>query len=1252
MDEDALTNEELARALLQYVREKEIKKDLLYKKINNIYNNKNILNNYIDINYEKYNYYKNSDGEKWSNDERTRVSSSVSSTLQQAEAITSFIENTSSILDIGSPSFLRRNERVILESIKRNINSIVFAYEITDNVKLVAIEEAKKQGYVFRANTPNFMLHNTDLIKLSIQKDISTIDLVPDDAWTEELATFAYQNALKSGYVISQNSPGFLRSNIEIIKQSLKLDCNSGIHVIWKAIEPENMVAIEKYIVENDLDFVIDFHTPINFRRNINICIKSAKVSPNSINYADWNYLNNNPEGLEKIFDILIEQKYVLSDASPEFLRNNTLICLNSIKNDIYSARFFSKTLTYWLEEDLEQFPVEEENDRIIVGKISEIRHYLMKNGYYSFEQILKFPSSLLKDEKVLDYYLEQMGVSREVTDENGKLYYERVKNFIVSSLTTPLKISDVRKIFQIVAVKKWENYRRENNDYYTNIFNRICDSLEKNNNFIVALNELKFLVKIDDVLDERKYALFNAFIEYHQIYHNTHIDNKLELLQMKRDEISRNAALFISKSKEDFISEKIREFDELFKQFFIIRIDNPIVKKKVVEIKQREMLRELFNKHDADLTEKIESIINKYLAYNFHSSINKDKLPQILELFVSEVINKNVSSVDDILLSSKPIRFDEYEIYEKVLKLINRLNNHNISFDGQEVDKYRNLITFDGGKYVYSGAGFDDNELVQIAGYKDLKYVFGKVKSEIIQIAKSIDNFNNLTQDDIKTVIGECPFTDEYYKFDFNVFNRSFINVFSDYVNSFEDRKIILDDTNYELVCDLVINNGLLQLAMINGLGMGDSQNSSFFGVADTHFTEIKSFVSDKELCDVIESLPNLTELMSKGEFTLENLDRLLDLKNMLKYADSKQISMLGKDVIKKIYSNNGFTSSSQSERISVACDLANAMLSRCESTVPYINGSVGNYMYSMYDSTDETLLTAGLDTNACFRCCGNDNDFLHYCALDKNGFVIKLTDSEGNFIGRASGFRNGNGVYINQLRTVYDKKSSAYISEKASIISAFEKACSDIVEISQNNSNEENKIDFVVVTRSYTLDGTKSNVNTMTTDKIGGSPMENQSDDWKRFVSSTKNLRESKILGKFNTDFGNYSIVCIKSAIGNLTPDEIKKGDVPAVYKRTRKQINIVESSEISEQYINRVRAHYSYQSGESFNYTKIPKNCKTVIGDNWYIVFNEQCILDGCYLPSDKFAEEEFCSFMQQLGMDEQSFESNVSGLKTKI
>lgn len=558
MIKDHLTDEELARALKEYLKQNEHKNDYSYREINNLLEFDYKLNNEIDIINADYEYkleFIDNDDSKFYDYRDDSIALYGDSFLQQEEIRASFFENSSSVLNSRSPKFLRLDELVILESIKRNVNSIAFAFLINDNIQLCAIEEAKKQGYI-----------------------------------------------------LTNDSPSFLKKHMEIIKQSLKLDPNSAIYIDWKAMKKEDIVALEKYVIEHDLDFAICSHTPINYKRNLNICIKSAKCDPDSLIYVDWKYFTGLPQELNKLLYSLIEQKYVLRQNSPEILKNCIGLCLNSIKIDINSAKFFSPTLTYWISRDLEQFHVGNKNsdEESIKDDIVKIRHYLLEHEYYSSENFFKFSSALLKDEIVLDYYLKQLGISNEGIDGQTNVYYERIKSFVTSSLLTPLKISDVKKVFQMVALKKWEEYRRQHRDYYANIFNRICDSLEKNNNFIDALNELRFLIKVEDVLDEKKYALFTAFIEYHQIYHNSRITDKIELLQLKRDEISKNAALFISKSKESFLSEKIAEFDQLFKQFFIIRIDNPIVKKKVVEVKQREMLKKMFREHDKSLVEKI----------------------------------------------------------------------------------------------------------------------------------------------------------------------------------------------------------------------------------------------------------------------------------------------------------------------------------------------------------------------------------------------------------------------------------------------------------------------------------------------------------------------------------------------------------------------------------------------------------------------------------------------------------------------
>ena len=117
------------------------------------------------------------------------------------------------------------------------------------------------------------------------------------------------------------------------------------------------------------------------------------------------------------------------------------------------------------------------------------------------------------------------------------------------------------------------------------------------------------------------------------------------------------------------------------------------------------------------------------------------------------------------------------------------------------------------------------------------------------------------------------------------------------------------------------------------------------------------------------------------------------------------------------------------------------------------------------------------------------------------------------------------------------------------------------------------------------------------------------------------------------------------MKSAVGDLTPDKIKKGDVPALYMRARKQINAEKPNESIEINVNRIRAMYSHQTGKKFEYIKIPQDCKIVNGDNWYAIIRNQGIIDSCYLPNDEFAQQEFNTIMQRLMASKQHTEETV-------
>ena len=358
-----------------------------------------------------------------------------------------------------------------------------------------------------------------------------------------------------------------------------------------------------------------------------------------------------------------------------------------------------------------------------------------------------------------------------------------------------------------------------------------------------------------------------------------------------------------------------------------------------------------------------------------------------------------------------------------------------------------------------------------------------------------------------------------------------------------------------------------------------------------------------------------------------------------------------MGKEVVEKLYKFKEYTNEDAEEIVSIAKELVCKMVERNKSTVPYISGELMNYKYSLYDSQDETILLAGINTESCFRIDGNDNDFLHYCALDKNGFVIKITDSFDNFIAKASGFRNGNCVFVNQLRSVYDKGENGYngkyVNEKNDIIATFKAACEDIVTTSQDNNKESKKIDFVFVTQSYSLNNYGKPVSSKIDSTIGYAPMERESVDWTEFVYNTNNLQTiDDFYDWFSTAFANYPIICMASSknIELLEPDDFEFGNVDAVYKRSRNKVIVTDgSNEVALRKINKINGIHTFFEEEEFEAVEIPDTSIVLTGDNWYIIYNNGEIINSCLLEFDAKAETEFRASKEILG---QYMRENIS------
>lgn len=112
-----------------------------------------------------------------------------------------------------------------------------------------------------------------------------------------------------------------------------------------------------------------------------------------------------------------------------------------------------------------------------------------------------------------------------------------------------------------------------------------------------------------------------------------------------------------------------------------------------------------------------------------------------------------------------------------------------------------------------------------------------------------------------------------------------------------------------------------------------------------------------------------------------------------------------------------------------------------------------------------DSRNLTHGERTGACMRAYGHADDLFEFCNTDSRGFHITFVDSKTNeYISRVSGFRNGNTVFLNQLR---NSTNSNYSTED--VIEACKKVAQELIDRSKDSKMP---IENVVASPCYALD------------------------------------------------------------------------------------------------------------------------------------------------------------------------------------
>ena len=346
-------------------------------------------------------------------------------------------------------------------------------------------------------------------------------------------------------------------------------------------------------------------------------------------------------------------------------------------------------------------------------------------------------------------------------------------------------------------------------------------------------------------------------------------------------------------------------------------------------------------------------------------------------------------------------------------------------------------------------------------------------------------------------------------------------------------------------------------------------------------------------------------------------NLTNVLINAEVYAGVSSVYSQILGDEDSKLIKANPGPNSATSklanNGRLNEAIELTEKLFRRQTVTIPTFNECIklsedkslrvvaGNF-------THPSNLTHGERTGACMRIGGVGETLFQFAINNPNGFHIRFEDPEtGKYISRVTGFRNGNTVFLNELRNSCDPDK--YTDEH--VIEACKKAAEMLIELSKNSSCP---IENVVVHRAYaTTHMPERNVSL-----------------------NVKNIKEG--LPGFYTDVDSHPIVLATTATDKpFTMVDLDNSKVP-VYQPAREiPITYTNGAKASGKII-RIDSIKRMLEGE--NYEHIAplefENGLTyaIVSDDWYIYVDAKGNVHKDCIDIDPRAKEELAEYLIKL------------------
>ena len=523
---------------------------------------------------------------------------------------------------------------------------------MTDTHKKLLINHFKNSNLSFNEDTPSIITSNQECVELAINHNINSINFIYNIEDRDiEYQNYIIEKVLNSNYILSSNSPLFLKSNFQIVYNSILRNYKSCDYVDYYSIDG-NIELIKELILKSN--YTLNESSPAFLTHDKDITIHSVKIDVNSYDYSDV-HLNNNQDLLylliEKKYSFILEQ---LNSIPLKYLKDYKILhkCLEATNLFKYESNSYIELLSKIYTSCINNYPNISNFESIFeylgekeweIHKFKNMNNYTeihtkiiaMINAHENYQDFLKeFESLGNKISQILEYkYTYLMTIIKEyhnlVHNKNNKNYSIELRNTIV-------------KLSALYISKSKELYKsRKKKSYYEIIKNY-------------------FKPRIDNEIIKNKVERFSK----KSIFIDKYNDNDPEILSFTNNLKNKYISLYgswIEKPIDNFFNLNYKELAKT-----LIKPYNYDLYLKYFEAKKlvNRLNNQYINYNDQELTNyrdiiKYDNKLNKYIV-----NIHIEDIEQCIEYQEKEIIYQKFLKEIMIYINNMKVDTNKYNGY------------------------------------------------------------------------------------------------------------------------------------------------------------------------------------------------------------------------------------------------------------------------------------------------------------------------------------------------------------------------------------------------------------------------------------------------------------------------------------------------------------------------------------------------------------------------------------------------------------